>query len=301
MTKGCVSISKGGKQSEEAATSTGSGNADSELMKKVTTLSLAVEKLQAESQANKEVRQATNERFSRISEQIGELRNQLRQSEKARLQMETKVEKAVGLVEAVQPQKLMSAVSKTDVKIEAVKSKIDALDLINSKIKEDLRDVRNKFAVFRNLKMVKDMNEDSKKRFRDMRKIEATVIQKADKLDNLFSEFEGAIEANKQTSKELKDVSDSVRKLFLNLDKLKASVDSKASSQDVSGLKAKLNDAKQEVLDKTLKDLEYYKKQMKKDIESDVKKDEVKLVHQLVSDDFKELESRLKKLENVKQ
>ncbi|MFP4118772.1 MAG: hypothetical protein ACLFTH_01840 [Candidatus Woesearchaeota archaeon] len=301
MTKGCVSISKGGKQSEEAATSTGSGNADSELMKKVTTLSLAVEKLQAESQANKEVRQATNERFSRISEQIGELRNQLRQSEKARLQMETKVEKAVGLVEAVQPQKLMSAVSKTDVKIEAVKSKIDALDLINSKIKEDLRDVRNKFAVFRNLKMVKDMNEDSKKRFRDMRKIEATVIQKADKLDNLFSEFEGAIEANKQTSKELKDVSDSVRKLFLTLDKLKASVDSKASSQDVSGLKAKLNDAKQEVLDKTLKDLEYYKKQMKKDIESDVKKDEVKLVHQLVSDDFKELESRLKKLENVKQ
>ncbi|MFW5865567.1 MAG: hypothetical protein ACOCU6_00560 [Nanoarchaeota archaeon] len=274
-----------------------SGSFDSDFKKQLTTLSLAVEKLQAESQANKEVRQATNERFSRISEQIGELRNQLRQSEKARLQMETKVEKAVGLVEAVQPQKLMSAVSKTDVKIEAVKSKIDALDLINSKIKEDLRDMRNKFVVFRNLKMIKDMNEDSKKRFRDMRKIEVTVIQKADKLDNLFSEFESAIETNKETSKNLKDVSDSVRKLFLSLDKLKASVDSKASSKEVSNLKSKIDDASQEVLDKTLKDLDYYKKQMKKDIESDVKKDEVRLVHQLVSEDFEEIKDRLSKME----
>jgi hypothetical protein len=260
---------------------------DSNSLKIITTLSASVERLTAESIANKEVRAAMNERFAKLSEQMGELRNMLRNNEKSVTLIEARSEKTSGLVEAVQPQMLLSTVNKTDFKLEALKAKVDANDLVYNKIREDVKDLRNKFAVFRNLEMVKELNEDSKTRFKELKKVEFEIVKHADRVESMFNEVAHSIKDTKENVKAVTDISESLKKLLLTVDKFKTELSLKVSSEEFAKLKVTIDSSKSEIISVVAKDFESYKKRALKEIELSVKQDEIKLVHQLLRDDLK--------------
>jgi len=80
-----------------------SGNIEAELTKMKSSL-----------EALNEVRKANAEQFTRISEQIGELRGALMDTNKAVGSIEVAATKAVDMVNSVQPDKLMIEVRKSD-------------------------------------------------------------------------------------------------------------------------------------------------------------------------------------------
>src|SRR5689334_9433523 len=77
-----------------------------------------------------EVRKATTERFSRISEQMGELRGMIIDTNKAMGKVEVSSTKAIDLVESVHPEKLMIEVRKQDGKVEALRASIESNEAI---------------------------------------------------------------------------------------------------------------------------------------------------------------------------
>jgi hypothetical protein len=77
-------------------------------------LSADIIKLKAEFDQFSELRKVINERFTRINEQIGELRGMIMDANRSMQDMEVKTVKAVDLVEAVHPDKLMAEVRKQD-------------------------------------------------------------------------------------------------------------------------------------------------------------------------------------------
>jgi len=86
-----------------------------------------IEKLSAESEANSEIRTIYDERFTRLDEQIGEIREMMIDREKDIEELEVKAVKAADLVEEVQPQKILSEVKKNDLKIDSVRAKLETL------------------------------------------------------------------------------------------------------------------------------------------------------------------------------
>jgi predicted nucleic acid-binding Zn-ribbon protein len=81
-----------------------------------------VAKLKASVEAFSDVRKATNERLSRLSEQVGELRAMIADRDRTINQIELKATKASDLVEAVHPDQQMLEIRKGDAKIDALKA-----------------------------------------------------------------------------------------------------------------------------------------------------------------------------------
>ena len=69
-----------------------------------------------------EARKATGDRFTRVSEQVGELRGMIVDTNKMMSKVEVSSTKAIDLVDSVHPEKLMIEVRRQDGKIEALRA-----------------------------------------------------------------------------------------------------------------------------------------------------------------------------------
>jgi len=101
-------------------------------------------KINARIQGLSEQQKVAGERFSRVNEQIGELRQMVLESDKKFQTLEVKALKAVDLVETVQPDKLMIEIQKQDGKVEALRASIEGNEIIMKNMTEELREIRKK-------------------------------------------------------------------------------------------------------------------------------------------------------------
>ena len=197
-------------KSPEKPASTGGGSGTSK-----GNLSAEVEKIGAQIGALREVLQAQQERFERQSEEIGELRSALAEREKHMRDIESKAMKAAELVEEVQPENLMSEQKKADIKIEALKAKMESFENVSGNIVEELKKIKGTVSVFRGLEEVIKLNKEIQGELLNLRKMEATIEKHADHVEAMFTSFEAnfsAFEKMKEDIKNLSQICDSVKK-----------------------------------------------------------------------------------------
>lgn len=156
----------------------------------VTALGVELERLKAQFESFKEIRNAFNERFTMISEQLGELRTMVLQKDKDISELEAKAMMVIDLVQTVQPDKFMVEIKKQDGKVEALKAGIESVDAIVKRVLDELKDVRDKMAVFKGVDQVVKMNDEVKSELINMKKIEAVSMGHADKVETIFLEMQ---------------------------------------------------------------------------------------------------------------
>ena len=93
-------------------------------------LSTEVDRLKAGQEAFQEVRKSFTERFTRVSEQIGELRSMILDRDRTIQTLELKAVKAIDLVESIKPDKFMMDLERQNVKIEALKANLEGNEAI---------------------------------------------------------------------------------------------------------------------------------------------------------------------------
>jgi chromosome segregation ATPase len=152
-------------------------------------LSVQVEKLNASVEAFAEVRKSFSERFSRVSEQIGELRAMILDRDKSIQEVELKAVKAHDLVMTVQPEKMMTSIQKGEAKIEALKANLEGNESIMSRIMEELKDVKKKVEFFRGIEEIVKLSEETKKDLIEIKKVESKISLNTDKVDTIYSEM----------------------------------------------------------------------------------------------------------------
>lgn len=162
-----------------------SENASGDIVK----LATEIEKINANIEAFKEVRQSTSERFNRITEQVGELRAMILDRDRTVQEIELKAVKAADLVQSVEPEKLMSSVQKQDVKIEVLKANLEGNEAISSKIMDELKEFRRKLEFFSGVEEIIKLSEDVKKELIDIKKVEGRIESNADKVDTIYTEM----------------------------------------------------------------------------------------------------------------
>src|SRR3989338_11156483 len=89
-------------------------------------LEVELTRIKSQLEALNEVRKANAEQFTRVSEQVGELRGAIMDSNKAISVIEVASTRAIDMVNSVQPDKLMIEVRRTDGKTEALRANIEA-------------------------------------------------------------------------------------------------------------------------------------------------------------------------------
>ena len=275
---------------EEAKQSGGfGGNIDVELTK-----------IKSSLEAFGEVRKSNSERFQRISEQIGELRGMIMDTNKTIGTVEVSATKAIDLVNAVQPDKLMIDVRKIDGKVEGLRAMIEANEAMMKDIMEEMKVMRKQMNFYKGTDQVMKMNEDVKKEIAEIKHIETIIDRHANKVETIFLEVEKKFTEFDKFNDVTKDLDKSFKKVSSDFDKMKVQIDEKAEKKEFvkvigqfnefekhTGNILKLLDSKSKTVEEDLG--EKFKKltdslqksfdQVKKEVEKkhDVKLTEVKL------------------------
>ncbi len=210
-------------------------------------LSADIIKLKAQFDQFSELRKVINERFTRLNEQVGELRGMIMDGNRAMQDMEVKTVKAVDLVEAVHPDKLMVEVRKQDAKIESLKAGIESNDSIMKSIMEQLKDMRHQLSTFRGIDQVVQLNEEVKKELMNIKKVEATVERHSDKIEGIFIESQKRFQEFDSLNDKLKEIQRQISNLTEQTDQNKVKLATTASKKEVEDLINKFNDFEKHV------------------------------------------------------
>jgi hypothetical protein len=223
----------------QQSSSGGGGASDSVALMK---MGADVEKLKAQFSTFFELQKASNERFSRIQEQIGELRSMMIERDKDAQRLEAKATQAVDLVKTVQPDKFMVDLRRMDSKIEALKANMESNETVIKNTINEIKSMRDKMAVFSGMEQVIKMNDEVKGELMEIRKLQSTVERHADKVETIFSEMQKKTADFVRFSDVVKDLDKSFKHISADFDSVKVKITDFSTKKEHENLIAKFDD-----------------------------------------------------------
>jgi hypothetical protein len=205
-------------------------------------LQAELDKLSAKFSSFYELQKSNTERFTRVNEQIGEVRSMMIQRDKDFQVLEAKATQAIDLVGTVQPDKLMVEMQRADGKIEALRANLESNEMIMNNIVNELKEMRNKIAMFRGIEQIMKLNDEVKKELMDTRRMKAVIERHADKVETIFSEVKKRFSDFEKFADITKDLDSSFKDMSADVDALKVRTSDFANKKEVEDLIVKIND-----------------------------------------------------------
>lgn len=205
-------------------------------------LTAEVDKLKAQFSSFYEMQKASTERFSRLNEQIGELRAMIIERDKDSQRLEAKALQAIDLVESVQPDKLMTDLRKSDSKMESLKANIESNETIMHNVMSELKEIRDKMGIFRGMEEVVKLNEEVKKDLMNIKKTEAVVERYAGRVETIFAETKKELSDVRKFISTTSDLDQSFKKISSDFDSIQIKLEGLANKKEVENLINKFND-----------------------------------------------------------
>jgi chromosome segregation ATPase len=216
------------------------GGGDSAAAAQIDKIQAELTKINGNVDSLKESRKMTQERFSTMNEQIGELRGQVNDAQRSVGMIEVKATKATDLVESVHPDKLMIQIQKSDGKIEGLRGMLEAKEEMMKNIMDQMKKLRDQMALFRGIEQVLKLNEEVKGELMTIKKISATVERHADRVDNVFVEAQKSFEAFNTFSDKLDTIKSDIKELQQKVDKTDAAIQASVKKKDFDDKIAKI-------------------------------------------------------------
>jgi len=205
-------------------------------------IDIELTKIEGRIQGLDEVRKSSSERFSRVAEQIGELRGMIVDTNKAMSKVEVSATKAVDLVESVHPEKLMIDVRKQDGKIEALRASIESNEAIMKDIMLEMKKMRGKMNLYKGVEQVMEMNDEIKKELSTIKRVEATIESHADKVETIFIEVNKKFGDFDKFNSIAKDLDKSFKKMSSDFEKLRTKTETKQDRKEFIDMLDRFNE-----------------------------------------------------------
>ncbi len=205
-------------------------------------LDIEFTKIKAQIEGFAEVRHANSERFQRLSEQIGELRGMIMDTNKSVGSIEIKSTKAADMVSSVQPEKLMIDVRKAEGKVDALHANIESNDTLLHNIMDELKIMRNQIKFYKGIEQVMKLNDDVKAELMEIKKVEASAKRHADKIDTIFLDVNKKFSEFDKFDTITKDLDRTFKVIQSDFDKMKVAIENKEDKKEFINLVNKFND-----------------------------------------------------------
>jgi hypothetical protein len=249
-----------GQEKKEDSFSSGNAKLDIEFIR-----------IKAQLESLNEVRKANSERFSRMSEQMGELRGMIMDTNKTMSKIEVSATKAIDLVESVQPEKLMIEIRKQDGKGEALKANIESNEVMMRDIMEELKKIRQQMNFYKGIEQVTKLNDEVKGEIFEIKKVEATIERHADKAESIFLDMEKKFSEFNKIQKLMDDIEKSFHAIQGDFDNMKLQLSNKSDKKDLINLMDKFTEFEKHT-GNVMKLLDERSKHMKLELKDTVQK-----------------------------
>ena len=129
------------------------------------------------------------DRFSYVSESIGEIRTTSMNNEKRISEEMKEANKVVDIMREIKPEELRVSYQKSDMKMTALAEKIEANRLFMDEVMKEMNDLRRKSEVFIGTEGLMRLNNDTKKDLVEVQKLASKTRMQADKGQEIFMEL----------------------------------------------------------------------------------------------------------------
>ncbi|MBN2053010.1 hypothetical protein JW756_05895 [Candidatus Woesearchaeota archaeon] len=235
-------IAEGLAQAEADAAAAGQEKKDETFNSGNPKMDLEITKIQAQIESFNELRKANSERFTRISEQMGELRGMIMDTNKTISKIEVSATKAIDLVESVQPEKLMIEIRKQEGKGEALKANIESNEALMKDLMEELKKMRQQMNFYKGIEQVAKLNEEVKGEILEIKKVEATIERHADKAESIFLDLEKKFAEFDKFLRTVDEIDKNFHAIQNDFDNMKVQLSSKADKKEFLNLMDKFTE-----------------------------------------------------------
>ena len=249
-----------GQEKKEDSFSSGNAKVDIELTR-----------IKAQLESLNEIRKANSERFSRVSEQMGELRGMIMDTNKTMSKIEVSATKAIDLVESVQPEKLMIEIRKQEGKAEALKANIESNEAMMRDLMEELKKIRQQMNFYKGIEQVIKLNEEVKGEILEIKKVEAVIERHADKSESIFLDLEKKYAEFDKFQRTIDEVEKTFHAMQGDFDNIKLQLSNKAEKKEFGSLMDRFTEFEKHI-GNIMKLLDERSKHMKIELKETVKK-----------------------------
>lgn len=205
------------------------------------TLAIRLEQLDSKVNTMSEWMKQVYERFSYISENIGEMRSMNLNNEKQIVKAIKDSSSAMELVKEVQPEALRSDYMKVNNKIEVLNEKLESNKQFVESVLEQFKDIQRKAEVFIGTEGVLKLNEDTKKELIEVQKLATRARLDADKSEQIFMELKSSLSEMQKLSSEFVNFNNSSSLIKKEIEKIKLDHSKVISDDEFADLKKIIN------------------------------------------------------------
>ncbi|MFH1257353.1 MAG: hypothetical protein V1658_00285 [Candidatus Micrarchaeota archaeon] len=235
-----------------------------------------VELLKVQIELLKQSKQVSDERFGKFSEQIGEMRATVLDSERDGAQIKMQAEKAVELIQMVQPERLMNNVKKLEMRIDATKAIEEKVTLMQQKLVDELKDLRQKTEAIRGSDTILKLNEQVQRELSTAMQVQAKMEQRADKVEAIYADLQQHFFEYQKVFDRIKELDNEFKDISKEFNIFKVKVEGAASKSDFLKLKGDLKEYGNELdskiieVDKAVAKSEMMKADLKRDLDENM-------------------------------
>jgi len=200
-------------------------------------MSMDIDKLKVEVQSFREIRQLNEQRFQRMSEEIGDLRRSGIDMERGMSRMRIESTRAVDLVGSVQPEKLRMDLEKGDARVTKLEAKQRADEELMSHIADEIKNLKVETAAFRGTEAVIQLNEEVKQELANVKRVELSVKKHADKVEEIFVNMQKRFNEFLKMSEKFDSLERSFNRFMKDASKIKVQFDDLVTKEDISKIR----------------------------------------------------------------
>lgn len=233
---------------------------------------IPIEKLGGKIDMLTEIKTQNDERFSGVSEQMGELRRMYLDREKDFQEMETVFDKLKDMVDEINPQKVSKKFEKLSLDIEKLDAKLEKTEMMTKKTRKEIELARKTFSRVKSVDNIIRIAETLDTKIKKIEESRQFSEKTAAKAETVFSEMNENMATIKREMGTLEKIDDVTKDLIKDVERLKLKMDNEVvKKKDIAGMQegaaAKPDNEKLGELIKSLQALEKDKLEKDKKIE----------------------------------
>ena len=200
-----------------------------------------IEAISAKVEALNAAEKGFNERLGAFSEKLGELRYMLVSYGKDIEETKAAAQKAITLVEDVQPSVVLSALRKSYAKAEVLHSKVESNEVLMDKIIAEMKEMRQTVGRFEGLHKLQEVTEELKKSLKEAARLEAEMKRESQMVKDISVEVRDRLKEFKVFDERISGIGEQFKSVLKELDQLKTGFMQSAKLEDLDKVKSSID------------------------------------------------------------
>lgn len=204
---------------------------------RIESVSMSVEKIEGKIESERAVASGIEERISRLTEEIGELRSMILDRERGFNEIETNFKKIEAMTEEIKPQNIKKDLDRKEREIIDITVKIERLEAVSSETNKQIKLFREQMNKIRSLDNLLKVSKDIEENIGKIKETEKYTDRMAAKTEELFTELDKRLAQFVSHTARIESLDELTRDLMKSQDKNEIKLKEAVFKEDLEKLK----------------------------------------------------------------